>query len=97
MAKAKPPSPHDQARALMRRFKAPDQLIEAMLALLERAQGEAASRERAACIAVAENIEKRWRAASRIGLHDGDAMADAAQDIARRLRTQARTRERSGK
>lgn len=97
MAKAKPPSPHDQARELMRRLKAPDQLTKAMLALLERVQGEATSRERAACIAVAENIEKRWRAASRIGLHDGDAMADAAQDIARRLRAQAGTGERSGK
>ena len=66
MAKAKPPSPHDQARELMRRLKAPDQFTKAMLALLERVQGEATSRERAACIAVAENIEKRWRAASRM-------------------------------
>lgn len=92
MAKAKPPSAEDYARELMQRAQAPEKFAEAMMAVLRRAQAEAAQTERAACAAIAENIEKRWRAASRIGLQDGDTMADAALDIAGRIRSRGKRR-----
>ena len=96
MAKGKPPTAEDYARELMTRAQAPDKFVEAMFQVLRRAQAEAALRERAACAAVAENIEKRWRAASRIGLQDGDAMADAALDIAARIRNRDKPEQTTG-